>query len=661
MIQRFSFGNMIPTDTVVKTLPVCAEAVPFLQGDVNGWRYTMAPADVVYGLGQSNRGINKRGWHYTSFCSDDPSHTEEKTSLYGAHNFFVVSGRVTFGVFIDFGGVVNYDIGYTELDLLTITVAEPDYDLYIITGDSVADISRQFRGLVGRSYIPPKWAFGFGQSRWGYMNEADIRAVADGYQKNGMPIDMIYLDIDYMEEFADFTVNKERFPDLPGLVAEMKQRGIRLIPIIDAGVKVQEDDPTYREGAEQGYFVKKADGTPFVGAVWPGHACFPDFLRPEVRRWFGHKYQVLTDMGIEGFWNDMNEPAIFYSAEGLEKAIETIESYKGKNIGVYDFFAMKDAILGVANSPADYGAFYHQVGDRTVCHDRIHNLYGYNMTRAAGEAFEELRPGKRTLMFSRSSCIGAHRYGGIWLGDNCSWWQHLLQNLRQMPGTQMAGFLFTGADLGGFGCSTTPDLVLRWMEFGVFSPLLRNHSAMGTRDQEFYRFEKLIPAFRNMLGIRYALLPYIYSEFMKAALSDGLYFRPLAFDFPEDEIARGVEDQLLLGEGVMVAPVCTQNAAGRVVYLPEPMKLYRLRSITDHDVELLPAGHHYVSCKLDETLLFLRPGHVLPVDADGSGRLTLWSYLPDGQPGEYLLYDDDGETTDYDRPEHWTTLRCEAE
>ena len=668
MIQRFSFGSMIPTDTVVRPLPVQAGPVPFLQGDAACWRYALAPGDVVYGLGETTRGINKRGWHYASHCSDDPSHTEDKQSLYGAHNFFVVSGEKTFGVFLDYGGRVEYDIGYTDTDLLTVAPAEPDYDLYILTGSSAADICAQLRALVGRSYIPPKWAFGFGQSRWGYKTEADVRAVAKGYRENDLPLDMIYMDIDYMDGFADFTVDAERFPDLAGLAAEMKQQGIRLVPIIDAGIKQKADDPACREGLEKGYFCKKADGEPFVGAVWPGKAYFSDFLRPEVRRWFGHKYKVLLDQGIEGFWNDMNEPAIFYSEEGLAQAFEKLDQLKGKNLDLYDYFSMKDAVLGLSNSAADYASFYHEVNGQPVRHDRIHNLYGYNMTRAAGEAFDELRPGKRTLMFSRASCIGAHRYGGIWLGDNCAWWSHLLQNIRQMPGVQMCGFLFTGADLGGFGCDTTPDLVLRWTEFGIFTPLMRNHAALGTRDQELYRFDKQLPALRNMLELRYALLPYIYSEYMKAALHDGLYMRPLAFDYPADAAARQVEDQLLVGESIMVAPVYTQNATGRYVYLPEPMKLLRLRSVEDYDEEILPAGHHYVPCALDEVLLFIRPGHIVPVgkpaqsvDAlDAAAPLTLWSYLPEGS-GEYLLYTDDGETTDYDRPEHWQTLRVDAQ
>ena len=667
MIQRFSFGTMIATDSVVQKVPASQDPVPFLRGDVNGWQYNMNPKDLVYGLGETVRGLNKRGWHYASNCADDPSHTEDKMSLYGAHNFFVVSGQdgaPTFGVFVDFGGVVKYDIGYTDPDVLSFTVAEPDYDLYLFTGDSVSAICKEFRSLIGRSYIPPRWAFGFGQSRWGYKTADDVRAVAAGYRDNDMPLDMIYMDIDYMQDFADFTIDRERFPDLAALSAEMKAQGIRLVPIIDAGIKELPGESTYEEGIAKGYFCKKEDGTPFVGAVWPGHACFADFLRPEVRHWFGMKYKVLTDAGIEGFWNDMNEPAIFYTPERLAVALKELSEMQGKNLGVYDYFHLKDLVLQLSNHPGDYASFYHEVNGERVRHNRIHNLYGYNMTRAAGEAFEELRPGQRTLMFSRASCIGAHRYGGIWLGDNNAWWAHLKQNIVEMPGVQMCGFLFSGADLGGFGSNSTADLVLRWTQFAIFTPLMRNHSALGTRDQEFYRFTKQIPAFRQMLRLRYAMLPYLYSEFVKAALHDEMTLRPLAFEYPQDADAREVEDQLLVGDGLMVAPVYTQNATGRYVYLPEPMKLLRLRGVEDFDEEILPAGHHYVRCGLEEVLIFVRPGHLVPIakpalcaDTLDYENLTFWDYLPDGQTAEYTLYTDDGVTTDYEKPEHWKVLR----
>lgn len=667
MIQRFSFGHPFPTQSVVLSLPAESGPVPFLTPDDSGWRLTLSEQAAVYGLGEMPRGINKRGWHYITNNTDESRHSEDKLSFYGAHNFLLVrDGSTCFGLFVDFPGKVYYDIGYTRHDLFSFHTETPDYDLYLLSGGNENAICKEFRTLIGRSYIPPKWAFGLAQSRWGYKTEEDVREVARQYKEHDLPLDMICMDIDYMQDYADFTVNKEQFPDLAKLSADLKAQGIRLVPIIDAGVRIDPNDPTCTEGLEKGYFCKKADGTPFVAAVWPGKAYFADFLRPEVREWFGHKYKALTDCGIEGFWNDMNEPSLFYSPERLRAFLNDMAALREKdNIEQEEFFPrVVGGAMGLMNSPADYASFYHEVDGQKVRHDQVHNLYGGSMTRAAGEAFADLRPGQRTLLYSRSSFIGSHRYGGIWLGDNNSSWAQLLANIQMMPSVQMCGFLYSGADLCGFSSDTTPDLALRWLEFGLLTPLMRNHSAVGTRMQEYYRFPEVLPAVRNMIHLRYALLPYLYSEFMKAALENTSYFRPLAFDYTDDPDAREVEDQLLLGEGLMAAPVYVQNAHGRHVYLPEPMKLLRLRAVDDYDEEILPAGHHYIRCALDEVLLFLRPGHIVPVAQPANNTselddasLTLWSFLPDGESAEYRMYRDDGVTTEYEKKEHWKTLQ----
>lgn len=667
MIQRFSFGHPFPTQSVVLSLPVESGPVPFLTPDDSGWQLTLSEQAAVYGLGEMPRGINKRGWHYITNNTDESRHSEDKLSFYGAHNFLLVrDGSTCFGLFVDFPGKVYYDIGYTRHDLFSFHTETPDYDLYLLSGGNENAVCKEFRTLIGRSYIPPRWAFGLAQSRWGYKTEEDVREVARQYKEHDLPLDMICMDIDYMQDYADFTVNKERFSDLAKLSADLKAQGIRLVPIIDAGVRIDPNDPTCTEGLEKGYFCKKADGTPFVAAVWPGKAYFADFLRPEVREWFGHKYKALTDCGIEGFWNDMNEPSLFYSPERLRAFLNDMAALREKdNIEQEEFFPrVVGGAMGLMNSPADYASFYHEVDGQKVRHDQVHNLYGGSMTRAAGEAFADLRPGQRTLLYSRSSFIGSHRYGGIWLGDNNSSWAQLLANIQMMPSVQMCGFLYSGADLCGFSSDTTPDLALRWLEFGLLTPLMRNHSAVGTRMQEYYRFPEVLPAVRNMIRLRYALLPYLYSEFMKAALENTSYFRPLAFDYPDDPDAREVEDQLLLGEGLMAAPVYIQNAHGRHVYLPEPMKLLRLRAVDDYDEEILPAGHHYIRCALDEVLLFLRPGHIVPVAQPANNTselddasLTLWSFLPDGESAEYRMYRDDGVTTEYEKKEHWKTLQ----
>ncbi len=655
MIRKFQFGKPFETEAVTADIAVSQGMSSYGQISLEEgfcFRYTMDENDIVYGLGEANRGINKRGYCYISAAADDPEHTEDKRSLYAAHNFIVISGRKNFGLFVDYPTRLTFDIGYTRSDLLEITCEAADLYLYVIEGESAYDIVRQFRGIIGRSYIPPKFAFGYGQSRWGYRTKEDFREVAAGYRKNQIPLDMIYMDIDYMEGYKDFTLNEENFQDFPEFVKEMKEQNIRLVPIIDAGVKIEEGYSICEEGEQGGYFCKKEDGSDFVAAVWPGYTHFPDVLNPEARRWFGDQYRFLTDQGIEGFWNDMNEPSIFYTPEGIDGVRELIRSYMEDKDGGASIFEIREAMMRLANSQKDYESFYHQVNGQKIRHDRVHNLFGYNMTRAAGEAFERIDPDRRFLMFSRSSYIGMHRYGGIWTGDNKSWWSHLLLNLKMMPSLNMCGFLYTGADLGGFGADTTRDLLLRWLALGVFTPLMRNHTAIGTRQQECYQFEKT-EDFRHVVGVRYRLIPYLYSEYMKAALSDDLYFKPLAFEYPQDAQASQVEDQLMLGNEIMIAPVYTQNAKGRYVYLPEEMLFVKFMPDGSVFQSELSAGHHYVEIALNEVPLFIRKGKCIPIAkaAQSVAELDTENLELLGYAGaKYELYEDDGVCKDYENP-----------
>ena len=324
------------------------------------------------------------------------------------------------------------------------------------------------------------------------------------------------------------------------------------------------------------------------------------------------KYKILMDMGIEGFWNDMNEPAIFYTVDRLEEVFKEVKKYDDPNLGVYDFWTFRDLGNSLQNNTEDYKRFYHNMNGKKVRHDQVHNLYGYNMTRAAKEAFDEINPEQRTLIFSRASYIGMHRFGGIWMGDNQSIWSHLLLNLKMLPSLNMCGFMYTGADLGGFGGNASEDLVLRWLSLGIFTPLMRNHAALGTREQECYQFEN-IEDFRHVIGVRYRLIPYLYSEFMKAATQDDLYFKPLGFVYPEDRRAVETEDQLMLGNEVMIAPVYTQNASGRFVYLPEEMKFVKFMPDGSIYEQIMEKGYHYIDVALNEVPLFIRKDACIPI------------------------------------------------
>ncbi|MCI6684890.1 MAG: glycoside hydrolase family 31 protein [Ruminococcus callidus] len=645
MIKKYVYGTPFPTDAVVLDVQPSTDALPFFETDQQGtFTYSLSENDIVYGLGEQIRGINKRGWQYVSWNYDNPNHHEDTRSLYGAHNFIIIHGAVTFGAFFDYAGKMEFDIGYTKRSVMQIHAASNNLTVYIITGESEKDIVKQFRKMVGRSYIPPFWAFGYGQSRWGYKTEEDIRTVAKQYQDAGIPLDSIYLDIDYMERYKDFTVDTERFPNLKGLATDMKEQGIHLVPIIDAGVKIEDGYDVYEEGVQNNYFCKNAEGGDFVGAVWPGRVHFPDFLQPKARDWFGKKYAVLTEQGIDGFWNDMNEPAIFYTEDRLADTCAEIEKLTAGNMGIQEYFAFTGMVAGLNGNIGDYDKFYHNVDGKMVKHSEVHNLYGMNMTRSAFEALQEISPEKRTLFFSRSSYIGAHRYGGIWQGDNKSWWSHILQSMQQLPALNMAGFLFTGSDTGGFGCDTTEDLMIRWLQYSLFTPLFRNHSADGTREQELYQFSN-VEAAGKMIQIRYSLIPYLYSEFLKAALNDEMMFKPLAFDFPDDAMAEQVEDQLLLGNELMIAPIYKQNAQGRYVYLPEEMMLVRMHSSKDYTTEILPKGHHYVSVGLDELVFFIRNQKAIPF-AESAKNTAKTDYntiqLLGYEGSSYELYTDNG-------------------
>jgi len=669
-IHRYSFGTPLDTDAVVLSLPAeDPESMPFLQADrlpdsgALRFSFSMDPEDILFGLGETVRGQNKRGHRYVSWNTDQVSHTEDKASLYASHNLLLLSGPGRlFGLYLDDPGRVVWDLGHTRQDRAEIISENGDLNLYLLEGGSLMDIARAFRHLTGRSYVPPRWALGYIQSRWGYASEEEVRQVVRAHRENHIPLDAVCLDIDYMEQFKNFTWRKDAFPDLKAFSEEMRKEHIHLVPIIDAGICRQEGYVPYDSGLARGVFCLREDGSPFTAAVWPGICCFPDFLNREAREWFGRLYFPLLEVGIEGFWNDMNEPSLFFTEERLSAAFEKAAAQRNNPEDYEGMWTLKSAFNSVESNPEDYTLFWHRLEDGSrVRHDRVHNLYGAGMSRASAEGFRAFDPDRRFLLFSRSSFIGAHRNAGIWMGDNISWWNHLELAVHMLPNLNLCGFLYCGCDLGGFAGDVTEDLLERFLQLGVFLPLMRNHSALHTREQEVYRFS-ILETLRNTLTVRYALLPYLYSELMKAALSDGMFFRPLAFDYPEDARARRVEDQLMLGGECMIAPVCQQNAWGRYVYLPEDMLCIRFRSAEDYDLLPLPKGDHYLELKLDEFPLFVRRGRFIPLSpgAEYTDALPEGVFTPlgwDAEDAEYQLYTDDGISPNPVLEEHLQSLR----
>ena len=631
MLEQFVYGNPVETEAVTAGVKMGAVLSRFSLQAGEGMTFTcpLGTEDIVYGLGETMRGINKRGGRYISFNYDDPHHMDSMPSMYGSHNFIVVDGDESFGAFFDTPAKVVFDVDSMGGGILSVACESKDLRLYLIEGANAYDVVKQFLGVIGRSFLPPLWAFGYGQSRWGYKTEKDISRVAAKYREVGIPLDYICMDIDYMDRYIDFTVNRRRFPNLKGYTAELREQGLHLVPIVDAGIKIEPGNRVYEEGVRSSYFCKNREGGNFQAEVWPGMTHFPDFLRAEVRRWFGDKYSFYTTQGLDGFWNDMNEPAIFST------------EYRDKS-------AKPDIQRGDPDQRerhiADFKDFFHQLDDgRYVSNYEVHNIFGYMMTRAAGEGLDALLD-KRYLLFSRSSYIGAHRYGGIWTGDNASTWEMLRQNVYHMPSLNMCGFLYSGADTGGFGGNTNRELLLRWLAVSAFTPLMRNHSAILTRNQECYRFRNP-EDFRTVIMLRYRLLPYLYSEYMKAALRQDMMIKPLAFDYPRDKKARHIEDQLMVGESIMIAPILEKGAKGRIVYLPEPMTQVRWNAEGFSCMEV-GAGDLAVAVPQNEVVFFIRHGKLVPVGkaAVNTAAADLLDVELLGSGVAYEQYVDDGYT-----------------
>ncbi|MBF0537859.1 MAG: DUF5110 domain-containing protein [Nitrospirae bacterium] len=665
-----------PFKTGMTTLPVDEEDLRPIDSinkfdctiDENGLTLThsLLPHDRVFGLGQTLGALNKRGKVYRLYATDDPVHTPDKECLYGSHPFLIVEGAETFGVFLDYPGEIIIDIGFTQDDLLCIQIGHSDVDIYVFDAQGIRDIVREFLTLTGSPYVPPKWAFGYQQSRWSYPDERSIVEIGKMFRQKGFPCDAIYMDIDYMDDYKVFTINQQRFRDFEGFAASMKRDGFRLVPIIDPAVKVERGYGVCQEGVENGYFCRSIDGGLFVAAVWPGFAYLPDFHNQDTRKWWGGLHKRFIEAGVEGFWNDMNEPSIFYTPNAVNEFYDTVQYMKQNGFD-------KDGSTPMSNRPEYFEDIVHTGDDGTpVPHNLIHNLYGFDMARATIEGFNEYMPGQRYFLLSRSSCTGTHRIAGIWTGDNMSWWEHLLSHIRMLMSLNMTGFFYCGADIGGFGCNAYAELMIRWMQLGVFSPLCRNHSAMGTRYQEPWAFgHRAFEIMREVIRLRYALLPYTYSEYMRCVRGLVPFISPL-FE------AMDIEDQFMYGDSIMAAPIYQPNARGRYVTLPSARSvppatvvselincqgqalerqgtkwlLWRCSRYDVRDVEVYEPGVYYIGAELGEMLIFIKEDTLVtltqPVDYIDQAvckSLTIIGFVTD--KATFTHYEDDGRTLKY--------------
>jgi len=591
-----------------------------------GWRCIKEmPADEhYYGFGEKSGPLDKRGQKMVMWNTDAYGYGTDTDPLYQSHPFFMAvrNGRA-YGLFFDNTWKTEFDMGASEPGRFSFYAPDGEFDYWIIGGPTPKEVITRYGKLVGRMPLPPKWGLGFHQCRYSYVNEKEVRDVMAGFDEHDIPVSAIYFDIHYMRGYRVFTFNKRRFPDPAGLMSDMEEQGIKSVVIVDPGIKIDKKYGPYNEGIKNGYLCMKPDGEePFTAYVWPGKVHFPDFHQPEARQWWGDLHQFYTDLGVDGIWNDMNEPA------GWGRHL---------NLGFVSF-----GLGGKVNW--DDMTFEAKDGGR-IPHGRLHNVYGSLESIATYEGMKELIPGERPFVITRAGYAGVQRNALIWTGDNTATWDHLRLAVPMQLNMGMSGLTWVGGDIGGFDGSPSPEMFARWMQAGVFSPFCRNHTRYGTKQQEPWVFgDKVTDISREAILTRLWLMPYTYSTFEESTRNNLPVQRAMLLEFPNDENTYNIDDQFMWGKWIMVAPVVEDGARERPVYFPKG-KWYGLR---DGKVYEGP-GIQTVKAPLSKTPIFAREGAIIPTDPSvmgEEGALEIHVY-PSDSPSRFMLYEDDGISFDY--------------
>ena len=614
---------------------------PYLQGfafESSAIRLTrsLASQERIYGLGERTGSMNKRGQAFPIWNVDPPQHYGPATeTMYTSIPFYLghhISNGTTYGCLIDHTGRVDMDMGLTNDSEATITVQGDRLTAYFFSGPTSADVLRQYTELTGRMPMPPRWAVGYHQSRWSYASEEQVRGIATHLRERNHPSDAIWLDIDYMNGYRSFTWNTAQFPDPAHMINDLHSQGLRLVTIINPGSKIDEEYVVYQQGIEHDYFCRLQSGELFKGSVWPGECVFPDFSLRDARNWFGDNYQGLLDQGVDGIWNDMNEPALTNMMSGTDEP-----PLHGNTMSNNVLHRAGGNDVSGTDGPPIFHAFFH-------------NAYGMEMARATYEGLRRLQPDMRPFVLTRSGTTGMQRYAALWTGDNGSKWEHISLAVTMCLNIGMSGIPFVGADIGGFWGPCNGELLVRFTQMGALLPFCRNHNSLGQPDQEPWAFgEPYESACRIAIEQRYRLMPYLYTLFREAAINGAPIMRPLYYHFPQDEQACDTEFEFLLGDALLSAPIYEQSATSRNVYLPAG-------SWFDYwNGNIYPgAGWSEISAPLERWPLLVRGNSIIPTgplmqytNQHPTDPLTFTCYMEGDDLAHYTLYEDDGETFAY--------------
>ncbi|MDK0968575.1 glycoside hydrolase family 31 protein [Clostridium perfringens] len=569
---------------------------------------------AYYGLGEKGGDLNKKGCYTENFNTDDPETDDDSITYYKTIPFYVaLKEEATYGIFFDNSFRSYFDMGKEMGDRIFFGAIGGQIQYYFIPGENIKEVVKNYTALTGRMEMPPLWSLGYQQCRFSYFSQEEVRELVKTFEEKDIPLDVVYLDIDYMDGFRVMTFKTPNFDDAAGLISDLKEKGIRTITIIDPGVKVDEEYDVFKRGKEGNHFTKKLDGEMFIGAVWPGDSAFPDFSNNDCREWWKSELKkFISEHGMDGIWNDMNEPCVFNN----------------------DHKTMLETCL-------------HNSDNGVIEHKEFHNRYGFEMSRCSKEAQEELHPNERGFSMTRATYAGGQRYSSVWTGDNMSLWSQMRMSISMNANLGISGFSFVGNDVSGFGLDSSEELFIRWMEMGPFIPIFRNHSNMYTRRQEPWAFgpraEKIA---KKSIELRYELLPYIYDLYYISHKEGLPIFRPMIMEYEKDMNLLNMREQFMLGENMIVAPVLYEGERSKTLYLPKGSWFNYFT------MEKLQGGKWYkLPCELDEILVFVKEGAIIPTYnkkfrnvKERPNNILLKVF---GENAKGFHYNDDGHTMEY--------------
>ena len=531
--------------------------------------------ESFYGLGDKASHLNLKGRRVENWAMDQYAFHKDQEPLYKVVPFYIgLHHNKSYGVFFDNTFKTFFDFCHERRNVTSFWAEGGEMNYYFFYGPKMSDVVTTYTHLTGKPELPPMWTLGYHQCKWSYYPESKVKEITSKFRELKIPCDGIYLDIDYMDGFRCFTWNKEYFPDPKRMVAELAKDGFKTVVIIDPGIKIDKDYWVYKEALENDYFCKRADGPYMKGKVWPGECNFPDYTNPAVREWWAGLFkELISEIGVKGVWNDMNEPAVM--------------EVPGKTF------------------PPDVR---HDYDGNPCSHRKAHNIYGTQMARATYEGVKRFAYPKRPFIITRSAYSGAQRYTSSWTGDNVASWEHLWIANIQMQRMSMSGMGFTGSDIGGFAEQPSGELYARWIQLGVFHPFCRTHSSGDHGEQEPWSFgTEVIDITRKFVELRYQLLPYLYTMFWNYVNDGTPMLKPLVYFDQEDMHTHYRTDEFIFGNQILVCPILEPNAQGRRMYLPKGNWYnYWTNEFVEGKREL------WVSTKFDEIPVFVKEGAIIP-------------------------------------------------